>query len=203
MIKKRFIFLVVLFVLIFFSVGFFNYPSNNIKSKDNIIRLGFCPTMKEIAAELSFKNNFILYERGSTASVLFDLNRGNIDVALVGRLATSYEKKNFKERVIGSGYTLISNRKIFVDYLDHNKLLIHTYLDESIAEKLLPEAEIMFYESLEESLSKGLGDNVLIDWKDFKDGYELVVVMNGTSKVLSFRLPVLYSNNYNLDDIVV
>ena len=157
------------------------------------IILGYCPTMQENAEEISVaNNNVVLVKQASTSDALMSLKKGSVDAVLIGRLAKQSEIENVNELALKNGYTLITNEKRFIQKSELQKIRIHTSLNKNIAEQILPDIDVVYYQSTEEAVSKGLIEAVLIDWRDFKDNYELLVIMDGNNKVKEFRIPVLY-----------
>lgn len=166
------------------------------------ISVGYCPTMKLIAEKIANNNqDIVLVQQASSAKALQELNNQNIDIALIGRLAKQDEIGSVNEKMLGTGYTLVTNTKRFIQENDLSKIKVHTTIAKDIAKGILPESEIAFYSTMQEAITNGLSEAVLIDWNDYKDEYELLVVMNGAQKVERFRIPVLYSNNYDFEKL--
>jgi hypothetical protein len=195
--------LIFLLIIIFFLIIKINF-NNNFKlniNETNILTLGYCPTMKEYAENIVLNNpNIKILEVPSSELVFIGLKERNLDIGLTGRLAKSTELNNPEEIYLETGYTLITRIKSFIDKKDLKQIIIHTALKQDIAEKLLPENTIIYYNNYNEALT-GINEAVLINWKDFKDNYELLVVMDGNIKVKDFRIPVLYSINNNLSKL--
>jgi hypothetical protein len=168
------------------------------------ISLGYCPTMKAVAENIANNNQeIVLVQQHSSAQALQELNNKNIDVALIGRKAEQNEVQTTNEKVLGEGYTLVTNAKKFIQENNLESIKVHTAIAEDVARELLPNSEILFYSTTQDAVTNGLSEAVLIDWKDYKDEYELLVVMKGTQKVEDLRIPVLYSNNYDLEKLKV
>lgn len=166
------------------------------------VSVGYCPTMKLIAEKIANNNqDIVLVQQASSAKALQELNNQNIDIALIGRLAKQDEIGSVNEKMLGTGYTLVTNTKRFIQENDLSKIKVHTTIAKDIAKGILPESEIAFYSTMQEAITNGLSEAVLIDWNDYKDEYELLVVMNGAQKVERFRIPVLYSNNYDFEKL--
>ena len=152
--------------------------------------LGYCPTIQSEAMVLAEENNYIPKELSSAAVVLQQLKSGQIDSALIGRKAYSYEISNeISEKVLKSGFTLVSNQKSFISISQLNSSEIY-----------VPEGFNGFefrrkieYGSEESRDLINQGKIVLISWDDWQDNFELVVVMNGSEKVREFRGVFLYS----------
>jgi hypothetical protein len=158
---------------------------------DNIV-IGYCPTMLPYA-ELMRTEKTILREFPSSAQVLHSLFLGEIDVALVGRVAKKSEiSGNPAEMITRSGYTLVSDEKRLIDYSELEGMEIHTYINEEVAYELLPNSNIRFHDNIEEALT---GKIILISWHDWRDEFELIVPMRNGRKVESFRVPVIYTHD--------
>lgn len=173
------------------------------KATPKIVRLGYCPTMKPIAEKIAENNeNIVLVKQPNSAQTLQALSV-NIDIALIGRMAKGREIQSTNRKMLGKGYTLVTDVKRFVQENELSEIKIHTAIEENIAKQMLPNSELIFYKTTQEAISQGLGETVLIDWNDYEDEYELLVVMKGMKKVEKFRIPVLYSENYNLEELRV
>lgn len=174
------------------------------QANDETVRVAYCPTMKPFAEQIANTNkNVLLLEQSSSAQALQELKNQNIDVALIGRKAEQSEIQSVNERILKEGYTLITTTKTFIQEKELANINIHTAIAEDIAKQLLPYSEIQFYTTTQEAVHTGLQEAVLIDWKEYKEEYELLVVMKGTEKMVQFRIPVLYSNKYDLKKIKV
>lgn len=159
--------------------------------------------MKELAKKIG-KNHedFILEPQQSAAEAIYKLDIGIIDIIIIGRLAKKSEIDNVNEKRMAEGYTLVTKGKKFIDKKDLSNIKVHTSLAENITKELLPNTKVIFHPTKEEALQQGLNDNaVLIDWNNFKEEYDLYVVLDGNIKAKEFRIPVLYSRDYNLNDI--
>jgi hypothetical protein len=191
---KKIIFIIAL-LLLFIIIINFNMTGHTIFQNQNT-SLGYCPTMKTEAENYMLNNkNIETKEFDSASSVLFALNNGEVDIALIGRKAELREiNKNVKEKVLQSGCTLVSNRKAIVDYHYLDNLEIHTYLHMDIAEALIPNSNVNYItkENINEHIKNG--KVVLISWEDWRNEFELIVVMDGNKKAKEFRGVFLYKN---------
>lgn len=190
--KKRICYTVI-FVFFIFTSACSNYDYNEFTP---VRVLGYCPTMKNYAIEYARNNNFMAVEVETTSIALENLRRGNLDAVIVGRKAYRNEIiPSINEVQLEEGYTLISNEQNLIQEFELNNYIIHTYLDSSIAEKLLPNSEIVYYENFEFALVNGISgypNAMLINWRDYSDGLELLIPMVGINKVPEFRTPFLY-----------
>ncbi len=201
---KKYLFIGLGMALIITSIIFMKGNITGMIIQEEKILLGYCPSMELTAQEISKQNpNVEIVRKDSTIDVLENLKSNGIDIALVGRLAKSSELPNNKQRMISSGYTLVSSSKQFIQKNELKTLTIHTALDPIIVQDILPDSKIIYYNTLEDTLREGMDQAVLIDWDDYKDYMELVVVMEGELKDLTFRTPVLYSIDYDLNDFRV
>lgn len=200
--KKSIAFIIGISVLVFLAVlfggffitGYLVFPQG--EPSDKLI-LGYCPTMYEEA--LAFSEDVELVEFVSASEVLFALNREQIDFGLVGRKAKFHEiSDDISEEILESGYTLVSNKKGFIDYSQLRQINIHTYLDSEIVERLVSSQNIVYYDSQQEVIDKiSDGEVVLISWDDWNDEFELIVVMDGNEKAKDFRGVFLYEIQLN------
>lgn len=178
--------------------------SNNITGMavhNEEIMLGYCPSMEPEAIKISKLNkNIKIIRKESTIDALNSLKKGEIDIALTGRIAKESEF-NGKKRIIGSGYTLAGNTKKIVQKDELKSLKVHTALKKETANQLLPESEITYHDSFENAILQGINDAVLIDWENYTGAMEIIIVMNGESKAKEFRIPVLYSLNQDIGKI--
>lgn len=169
------------------------------------LKLGFCPTMKPYANLIGKKIKEIeLVEIPSAAMVMNYINYEKLDMALIGREAYSRELSNsIKKRRLKNGYTLVYSEKVGIPEDQLKEILIKTYLPENIVKKVLPGIKnVEFYKSLEEC-EKAEDYPMLIDWKDFKDSYELLIPLKrsgGKSPV--FRAPIIYYRDNVNEEII-
>lgn len=192
----------ILFLLIIGTLFFKSGLTGN--ATVETISLGYCPTMKPLAEKIANTNeNILLVEQSSSAQALQELNNHKIDVALIGRKAEQNEIQSVNERMLGQGYTLVTNTKKFIQENELTNIKVHTAIEESIANQMLPTTEIIFYSTTQEAISQGLQEAVLIDWNEYKDEFELLVILNGMDKSDKFRIPILYSKSYDLERINV
>lgn len=164
-------------------------------------KIGYCPTMSVYASQLDAEG-YELVLLPSSAVVLEKLSNQEIDLALIGRRAKSFEKNSlWQELMIDPGYTLISAQNQVISESDLKKYTIHTALNEETAKSLLPlETELVLYDTMFESVEYGLSETaggnlkqaVLIAWEDYREDYNLLVPMQGEQKAIQFRTPILY-----------
>jgi hypothetical protein len=179
---------------------FTDSPSN---FSSRTITLSYCPTMESYAKKIAEDNlNVILDKDFSTASVLSKLKNKKIDIALVGRIADSWELDNVKEIRLKDGYTLIGPTKNFVLESNLKDIEVHTAISESIVQEYFPELEnIVYYMSVDDALTFGKNKVILIDWKDYKTGYNLIIPLyENNNKVEKYRIPTLYVND---DELII
>ncbi len=190
-------------VLLFAGILFFNGGLTENATVETI-SLGYCPTMKPIAERIANSNeNIILLEQSSSAQALQKLSNNKIDVALIGRKAEQDEIQMVNEKMLGQGYTLVTDTKNFIQENELANIKVHTAIEENIAEQIIPDSEIMFYPTTQEAIAQGLQEAVLINWNDYKDEFELLVILKGMDKSERFRIPILYSKKYDLQEINV
>ncbi|MCK4997285.1 hypothetical protein KAS08_03190 [Candidatus Pacearchaeota archaeon] len=196
-------FVLALLILLFFPSGKADLTGYLI-FQDEEFKLGHCPTMKEAAEFIGNQNPSItLVEFGSTSATLANLNSENINIALVGRKAKSYEVGDAHERVLGEGVTLITQSKQLISYDQLEDLRIFTYLDKEIFEEQFPNLNIEVSGDKEELLQSNY-NIVLISWEDYEDYMELLVPLNQDGgKVKEFRIPVLYSRDKKLLEEII
>lgn len=192
---NKIIILTIALILIFLIIQ----PSlrGNVIQDKQKMKLGYCPTMDDDALNLAKDNNYELVKFGSASEVLSSLNNNQIDKGLIGRKAELSEiNKDVKETTLKSGYTLVTNKKIFLDYSQLLSLEIHTYLPNKETKDLISNNQsIIYYGSKQEAINKiSEGKAVLISWEDWQDNFELIVVMEGSKKVKDFRGAFLYEN---------
>ncbi|MFW5865619.1 MAG: hypothetical protein ACOCU6_00835 [Nanoarchaeota archaeon] len=169
----------------------------NSTSKDPVT-LGHCPTMADLAKEIASKNEHVsLVRYGSTAKALDELDNGSVDVVLVGRLAHQSEVNDGFEKRLEEGLTLVGTEKKLMRMSDIKRSKVHTAVSEDLTGEYLPNANnIVFHDSTDSAIQKGLNDIVLIDWNDYTDDMELVIPVDmAGNKIERFRIPVLYSTD--------
>lgn len=156
--------------------------------------LGFCPTMRWDAESLATTEGYSPVEFGSASDALLALKNGQADMALIGRKAKAGEISGARETVLRTGYTLVSNRKGFVDRSGLHSMEAHTSAPAGVAASLLPGAEIVYHGTSSDAIGQAYAGKIaLVTWEDWKDGLELVVVMDGSGKAAEFRGAFLYS----------
>ncbi len=153
--------------------------------------VGYCPTMEPYAREIAAERGMGLIRFESAAGVLHAMRLGQIDVGVIGRLATSSEYAGEGKR-LEQGYTLIGPTTVMIPYEVVVSLEITTALPDTVVETYFPEfRQVVYEESTEQALTKGAP--VLIDWDEWRDGYHLVIPVHPDgSKVRKFRTPVVY-----------
>ncbi len=180
--------------------------SNNPKEIQEINKtliLGYCPTMRYLAQNIANNNeNIELMQFGLTVEALNELNKGNADFVLVGRIAKRNEIEDSFELRLRSGLTLVSKEKSFIYYDALPNMEIHTAIDkEAVKQYLLESENIIFYNSTENAIKNGLNEIVLIDWSDYIDDFELVIpVDRNLDKIEKFRIPIIYTFNQEIID---
>ncbi len=184
------------FLSILAGIAFF---SGSITSHTNPdpIRLGYCPTMSDLAKEIASKNIHVsLQSFGYTSEALQALNKGDVDMVLVGRLADRNEVNDPFEKRLKQGLTLVGREKRLISISQLQNSRIHTAVDEDLANVYISNKEnIIFHESTGSAIKEGIDEIVLIDWNDYTDGLGLVIpVDDAGNKIEKFRIPVAYSN---------
>lgn len=181
-------------VFIIFSIAIFLLLGStlmNIPSDSDAMIVGFCPTMRRYAEQ--YFDDGELRDMGSAGNALRALNNGQIDIAITGRKARKGEiSGEIQEKILKDGYTLITQPQRQINSQQLEGMNIHTHIDENIAKELLPEAELEFHDTLDEAISEGISDAVLVDWIDVPEDYELLVVYDDLLKDERFRTPFLY-----------
>jgi len=166
------------------------------------MKIGYCPTMEDYVKKIKNIQDFEIINLQSAARVLYYLNLGEIDVAVIGRKAKQKEFIGY-EKVTGTGYTLITGSKSAILENDLPNLRIDTNVPKEIVEKKYPELKnIVYHSTLQEALDAGHVQ--LIDWKDWDDKFELLIpvdVFNNKSK--KYRLPRFYSKQEIFDKIII
>lgn len=204
--------LIIISLLLIFSENLFgqgtekpitsSIDQNSTELKEETIKIGYCPSMKSIAEKTSIENsNIILIEKSNSAHALQDLNKGEIDIILIGRLAKEHEKTDMTEKILRYGYVLVTDRKQAITINQLLLLTVHTALDKEMAEEILPNVNIVYHNSTTQAISNDFNEGVLINWDEFIDDYELLLVYNGNVKLEKLTLPTLYSTNYDLEKI--
>ncbi|MGM5484668.1 MAG: hypothetical protein ACQEP1_02230 [Nanobdellota archaeon] len=161
--------------------------------KEEII-FGHCPTMSVIAENIASENERLSLKRyPHTSAALSALNKGEVDIALVGRVAKDNELGNAVERRLREGLTLVGDEKRFISLRNLEETEVHTAVSKDKVEEYLPErTEVVYHDSTAKAIEDG--DVVLLDWVDYTDDFGLVIpVDNNMNKIERFRIPVLYS----------
>lgn len=185
--------LFILMILFFKNSDFTGYAIYDDTVK---LRLGYCPTMFPEAEKISENKGYDLIEYNSASQVLRALRNNEIQKGLIGRKAYFDEiDSNFNKDIIESGFTLVSNKKEIIDYSQLNFVEIYAYSDLDQISHLFPDNQNIKFIEKQDILNKiSEGKYVLISWDDWKNDFELIVVMAGFNKVRHFRGVFLYSN---------
>ena len=195
-VKNSFANLILILILLFSLSSCFLYDEAT-KSDNLLSFIGYCPTMEDYAKEYAKENNMVPVKVDTTSVALQNLKQGNLDAVIVGRKAHRSEITPATiESQLEDGYTLISNNQNLIQEFQLSNYIIHTYIDSEIAKELIPNSEIVYYENFENALVNGISgypNAMLIDWRDYKDNFPLLIPMRGNSKVPEFRTPFLYT----------
>jgi hypothetical protein len=197
--KKIIYFLIFLLFLLIIITGSRYIKKTEYNNKEALTGIiGYCPTMERYAIYFEEKG-FEIKKYNSSQEVISELKKNNIDIALIGRIAKKEELNQEGCFLECSKYTLISNKKEFIFYNDIFNREIHTYLKKETVSEILKGHENIIYHKDLDSATKDLSKTILIEWKDYKDEYELVIPLNILGeKIETFRVPILYTNQYFL-----
>ncbi len=135
-----------------------------------------------------------MIEMGSAAQVLGALRGGGVDGVLIGRYAKQREiDSDIKREIFKEGYTLVYKVKSGIPAAQLKDLTVRTYLDKSELKDFIPLfGNIEYLDTLDKCLDGGFEIPVLIDWKDYRDDFEMLIPLDAAGKVPIFRAPVLY-----------
>ena len=159
------------------------------------IKLAYCPTMEPFAGSIDEAVTSVeLIPAPSAAMVLQMLTSGAVDSVLIGRVAKSRELTgDIGFRRLRDGITLVYRQKAAVPEEQLREIPVKTYLPESSLRGITELfASVDFLPALDECVKDGLTLPVLIDWRDFRDSFELLIPVNENGKVPLFRAPVIY-----------
>ena len=164
----------------------------------NEFKMGFCPTMTNIAQAIGKSNkNISLFPLGSAAEALYYVKNGVLDGVVIGRIAKTAEISESVERLPlqTEGVTLVARQKGFINYKDLNQVPIVTYLDQQVVKTVIPNTKnIQYVSDFTETMAElNFSNAALIKWSDYNDSLELLIpVDENGNKIISFRLPTLY-----------
>lgn len=167
-------------------------------------RIAFCPTMTPFADKISASVEGIeMVEMGSAAQVLSALRGGSVDGVLIGRYAKHAELDGeTKREILKEGYTLVYKVKSGLPEDQLKDITVKSYLDDESLKDFIPLfKEIIRCDSLDECIKDGLDVPVIIDWKDYRDDFEMLIPMNNRGKLPQFRAPVLYYKDIDSDAV--
>ncbi len=166
-------------------------------------KIVYCPTMHSYAEELSERMNFLEFiPVSSAADALYFLNGRHVEAVLIGRVAKQMEiDGEILPYRLKNGNTLVYEKKIVVPYDYLKRLEVKTYLSKNTLQIKDAFKRVAFFHSLEECLDKeGLKVPILINWRDYRDDFELLIPVNDLGKVPYFKAPVLYYVKESLED---
>lgn len=167
------------------------------RNNSNPVSLGFCPTMAGWADELSQSKQVELVLFESTVDAIAAMNQGRVDAVLVERVARKEELSNPHELRLRDGFTIVSRERKLVLESQLREMEIHTAESSETITQYIPEAQnVVFHSSTETAISEGLDKSVFLNWNDYSDEMELIVVLDWQGqKVEKFRLPVIYAKD--------
>ncbi len=166
-----------------------------------MVKMSYCPTMEPYAEKIAQNfENIDVFPSSSAAEVLYLLYNGNIDAALIGRVAHNREiDEKTKFYRLRNGNTLIYRQKAGIGFDQLKDVEVYTYLpEEEIKDIKDAFKNVIHFQTLDECLKDGLATPVLINWEDYRDEFELLIPMDMRGKVSYFRAPVLYYKNDEL-----
>ena len=166
--------------------------------------IAYCPTMKPFAKTIENSIQEIETVEAASAAQALQMLRGDyVDSVLIGRAAKKRDlSDNSKEKRLLDGITLVYKTKTGVGSDQLSEIPVITYLSESDLGDLKNQfTKISFVSSLDECLTDNLETPVLIDWRDYRDEFELLIPMEAKGKDPRFRAPVLYYKNLS-DDVL-
>ncbi len=171
------------------------------------LKIGFCPTMSEIAQKIGSKNEGVsLIPLGSAAEALYYVKSATLDAVIIGRIAKRKEISDSVRRLVlqDKGATLVARQKGFIHYRDLPQIPIVTYLDEKTVQALVSDIRntqfVIDFTEAEAYLSRN--NAALIDWSDYNDSLELLIpVDEAGNKIIDFRLPSLYYQAAREEDV--
>ncbi len=161
----------------------------------NKTTIAYCPTMEPFAETLvKVVKNVETIDAGSAAQALQMLRGNYVDSVLIGRVAKKIELSNdSKELRLRNGVTLIYKMKTGINSNGLSNIPVRTYLSESELGELKNQfSQILFEPTLEDCFVDSMETPALIDWRDYRDEFELLIPMTETGKDPRFRAPVLY-----------
>ncbi|MCD6121491.1 MAG: hypothetical protein J7K04_06610 [Spirochaetales bacterium] len=161
------------------------------------IRMAYCPTMEPFAERIADEIDLIeAVPAGSAAMVLKMLQGGMVESVLIGRTAKSYELDgDVKHKRLREGVTLVYKDKTSIYQDQLKEIPVKTYLDKnSLGEVAGFFTKIAYLDSKDDCLNGNLTIPALINWRDFRDSFELLIPVDENGKVKEFRAPVIYYN---------
>ena len=181
-------------LLLFFHLGGIDNATGDAISTFSIsknVTLGYCPTMED-HLELLEGNSLDFLRVSSASEALLKLEEGHLDAVLIGRRANRNEYGP-NEVILKEGYTLVAEGGGVIYVEDLGQLEVHTYPTNSGLEKIFPDLNLYYHETVEEAVNHG--DFILVKWTDWSDDLGLVVpIYEDGNKDSRFRTPILYSN---------
>jgi hypothetical protein len=193
----KYLFLLIIPLLIL-ALSFFyeENPQEEVKGEKKLeqLVLGYCDTFEKYAIDLAEERDLELKKFDNSSEVLENLRTGSISYAVIGRKAYSFEINDEITEIPleDLGHTLVAPEKDIIEYSELSNVVVHTYLEEGIVGKYLPsETEVIYHENVQEALEKGIS---LISWEDLNDNLNLLIPLEGHSKVVKFRTPMLYTH---------
>lgn len=164
-------------------------------------RISYCPTMVTYIGKIEDEiDGLNFFAASSAAEALYLLRSRRMEAAIIGRMAKRVEiTDSTKSYRLKDGNTLIYRQKSGISYEQLKQVEIYTYLSKaSLSDVKDVFKNVTFFDSLNECLEDDLKTPVLIDWKDYRDDFELLIPMNEMGKVPYFRAPIIYYSDEDL-----
>ncbi len=159
-----------------------------------MVKIAFCPTMEPYAEKIAQLAEIEIVPLQSAGQSMSKLRMGQVDGTLIGRYAKGYElDTDTKRAILKGGYTLVYKDKVGINESQLKQIIINTYFPQDEIQVFIPLfGEIHYFNSLNDCLQDNLETPVLINWRDYRDAFELLIPMNAYGKTPLFRAPVLY-----------
>ena len=137
----------------------------------------------------------------SAGRALTYVDRGMSNGCIIGREAKIKEISDKVKKIrYANGHTLVYTQKMGITEVDLESITIYTYLPENEIQYLTKFfKEIIHLQTLDDCLKNDAP--VLIDWKDWRDEFEMFISMQGNDKTPEFRAPMLFYTDIS-DEII-
>jgi hypothetical protein len=163
-------------------------------------KIAVCPTFFNLLRNNSELSSLEIIKTKSTAESLSVLDNNLVDYSLAGRILKPEEKK-FPYKIIGAGFSFMSENEITLKEEDLKKEKFYTDLDVENLKNIFKINQLEKVESVYEYSKRGI---IITSWENTNyEKAQIVHILNedGTRNILS-RIPIIYCKNFCEEEFI-